>query len=134
MNLAENHEHHIDDLVGTMIEEQLLEIEIRVERDVEQAQLLVRNVLSVLIDIVLAKLPAFSNLSLSEGAQGRHVVQVHHLDLVFILVAQLCVAARALSRATTSCAPFPRAARRRSQRSAPPAVRFFIGCLVRAPT
>ena len=64
-----------------MVEEKLLEGEGRVQRDVKQANLLVRNVLSVLVDLMRPHLTAFSNVFHCQGAEV-DLIKIDHLYLV----------------------------------------------------
>ena len=75
-----------------MVEEELLEIQRRIERNVKQPKLLIRDVQSVLIDLVRARLPALSYVTLSEGGRLRHHIQVHELHLILVFVLQFGVA------------------------------------------
>ena len=70
-----------------MVEEKLLEGEGRVQRDVKQANLLVRNVLSVLIDLVRPHLTAFSDLFHCQGAE----VDLIEIDHLYLILASICL-------------------------------------------
>ena len=109
MNLAEQHQAEVDNLIGAVVEEELLEVKRGVQRDIQQPQLLIRNVLRVLVDVMLAQLPAFSNLCLRQRSNRSQVVQVHHLDLLVVLVPQLRVASAGLAGFATPRALLPRA-------------------------
>lgn len=98
MHLTHAHQEDVYDRVRGVIEEELLEGERRVQWNVQQAKLLVWNVLSVLVDLMRSHLAAFSDVLDCQGTKV-DLIQVDHFYLVFgyICLAKLAVLATAAS-------------------------------------
>ena len=102
MHLTHAHQEDVYDRVRGVVEEKLLEGERRVQRNVQQAKLLVWNVLSVLVDLMRSHLAAFSDVFDCQGTKV-DLIEVDHLYLIFgyICLTKLAVLATAASSRTS---------------------------------